>query len=128
MENAKSAYKDTLYLHEWFDEDLFIAETTPDSLKSLSIDTELRAHSIGKEDDDFIIKVQSAYVGGSAMMVYMGNVISGAGFFGRITATIFRGAGILGLAISIVGDLGHTGYFIYMKATNPDLQFMAVEE
>jgi hypothetical protein len=104
IQNGFSAYKDTLYLHETFKGSDFWAETNPYPyiLKNSS-----------EKWSDFISSLKFQFIRGLAVTTLIW------------AAKNFLCATVAGL--SIVAEAIQAGSFIYMKATNPDLQFMTVE-
>lgn len=102
-ENAKSAYKDTLYLNELFDEKDFLKNVT----KELSVE-EVAGNSIAAGG------IVAALGGG-----WYAPAMLAAPEYAVALGTFAAGAAS---AVGIGYSVYQAGDFLYMKATNPDMQ------
>lgn len=115
MTNAESAYKKTLLLHETFDAKVFLEETWPSI--SEKNDKEALAGLIG-------YVVLATILAKTKALSYIDLIR----FIGPVLVDLVDIANIFGAGFIILGCAAQTYSHIYMKATNPDLQFMTVEE
>ncbi len=117
LKNAKTAYKDTLYLNETFDEDAFLEDATGEIANEIVIGGLAPLGLVG--GTAAVWGGSLVGFGGRAGFDFVKNVAtSGTG------GTVLKGAGVVGLALSIGMSVYQAGDFVYMKATLPEMETM----
>jgi len=117
--NAKTAYKDTLYMHEKFDEEKFLMKATEGIGSDILMSGLVGAGAVIAVPGMPLGSI--AVFGGKAGLEMVGNVLAEVG------GPILKGAGAVGLAVTIGMSVYQAGDFIYMKTTLPEMETMPTE-